>query len=115
MRGRQLCRIGATDYDESVSSLLYPGNQLSQYVLQDAVNALEQVLAVDVRERKHVILRLDGGFGTDENLNWALNLGSQLCAKNNSGRRAGAWGKRIDHWQEVEGGRRWVAVPEQQP
>lgn len=61
-----------------------------------------------------MILRLDAGFGTDENLNWALNLGYQLCAKNNSGRRAGAWGARIDHWQEVEANRRWVAEPPQQ-
>jgi hypothetical protein len=109
-----LCRIGATDYDESIRSLLYPGNQLSQYVLREAVYALEDVLNLSALRRKDICLRLDAGFGTDDNLNWALGLGYQLCAKNNSGRRAGSWGQQVQDWQEVEAGHRWVAIPKQQ-
>jgi hypothetical protein len=109
-----LCRIGATEYDESIGSLLYPGNQLSQYALQDAIYTLEHALNISASHRKNICLRLDAGFGTDERLNWALGLGYQLCAKNNSGRRAGTWGQQIQNWQEVEAGHRWVGIPEQQ-
>jgi len=109
-----LCRVGATDYDESISSLLYPGNRLSQYVLQDAIESMERVLNLRATQRHQVCLRLDAGFGTDDNLNWLLRQGYQLCAKSNSGRRAGNWGQKIVDWQEVEPNHRWVAIPEQQ-
>lgn len=109
-----MCRIGATDYDESIASLLYPGNQLSQAVLGEAVETLERVLGLRPEQRQQVCVRLDAGFGTDPNLAWLLQQGYQLCAKNNSGRRAGAWGQQVQVWQEIEPGRRWVATPLQQ-
>lgn len=94
--------------------MLYPGNQLSQYVLVDAVQTLEGVLHLRPEQRQRVCLRMDAGFGTDANLNWVLKQGYQLCAKNNSGRRAGAWGAQVQEWLEVEPGHRWVAIPAQQ-
>jgi len=103
-----------TRYDESVSSLLYPGNTLSQHVLKDAVWRQERVLHITALDRRYLWLRLDAGFGTDDNLNWALHQGYQLIAKNNSGRRAGAWGQRVSEWQEVKPGHRWVALPPDQ-
>lgn len=109
-----MCRIGATDYDESIASLLYPGNTLSQAVLQDAVWALENVLHIQPQQRCHLRLRLDAGFGTDENLEWVLRQRYQVVAKNNSGRRAGAWGRQVRDWQEADAGRRWVGMPPQQ-
>lgn len=109
-----MCRIGATDYDESITSLLYPGNTLSQAVLKDAVWALESVLRIQPAQRPRVCLRLDGGFGTDENLHWALRHRYQVVAKNNSGRRAGAWAQQVQEWQEIEAGRRWVGIPPRQ-
>jgi hypothetical protein len=93
-----------------VSSLLYPGNQLSQHVLREAVETLEQVLRLRPEQRRQVCLRVDAGFGTDNNLNWVLQQGYQLCAKNNSGRRAGAWGAQVQEWLEVDPGHRWVAL-----
>jgi hypothetical protein len=94
--------------------LLYPGNQLSQYVLRDAIFTLERVLNLSCEHRKDICLRMDAGFGTDDRLDWVLGLGYQVCAKNNSGRRAGAWGQQIQTWQEVEAGHRWVGIPQQQ-
>ncbi len=94
--------------------MLYPGNRLSQYVLQDAIDRLECALGLSYRHRQDVCLRMDAGFGTDHQLDWALGLGYQICAKNNSGRRAGAWGHQVQNWQEVEAGHRWVGIPEQQ-
>jgi len=112
--GRQLCRIGATDYNESIASILYPGNTLSQYALKDAVEKLEAVLNLTPQQRASVCLRLDAGFGTDENLDWSLRKGYQLVAKSNSGRRAGAWGERIQDWLVIEENRRWVGIPNEQ-
>jgi hypothetical protein len=97
-----------------VASLLYPGNTLSQAVLADAVSALERALRIQPAQRSQVCIRLDAGFGTDDNLNWLLRQRYQVVAKNNSGRRAGAWGQQVQEWQVLEPGRRWVAMPPQQ-
>jgi hypothetical protein len=83
-------------------------------VLVEAVETLERILCLHPEQRQQVCLRLDAGFGTDPNLDWVLKRNYQLCAKNNSGRRAGAWGSQVQDWQEVEPGRRWVATPIQQ-
>jgi hypothetical protein len=106
--------VGATDYGESITSLLYPGNTLSQDVLKDAVRAMEDVLGIDAPKRARVCLRLDGGFGTDANLEWLLGMRYQTVSKGNSGRRAGAWGRQVTEWQELEAGHRWVALPPKQ-
>lgn len=75
---------------------------------------LEKVLYLSEEQHQQVCLRLDAGFGTDDNLNWVLERGYQLCAKSNSGRRAGSWGQKIVDWQEVTPNHRWVALPQQQ-
>jgi len=93
-----------------VTSLLYPGNTLSQAVLQEAVWASERVLHIHPLQRAWITLRMDAGFGTDHNLQWALRQGYQVVAKNNSGRRAGMWGERVQDWQVIVPDQRWVAL-----
>ena len=83
-------------------------------MLLDAVESLERVLGLRPEHRQQICLRVDAGFGTDNNLNWVLRQGYQLCAKNNSGRRAGAWGAQVQEWQVVEPDHRWVALSPQQ-
>jgi hypothetical protein len=97
-----------------VASLLYPGNTLSEQVLQEAVWELETVLQLSSPQRQQTCLRLDGGFGTDANLNWLLKRGYGLIAKTKAGRRAGAWGRRVQDWQELPPGQRWIALAPQQ-
>lgn len=75
---------------------------------------MEAGLGLSPEQRWQVCLRLDAGFGTDENLEWALSQQYQLVAKNNSGRRAGAWGRTIQEWQVIQPDQRWVGVPEKQ-
>ena len=82
--------------------------------MQDAVWRLESVLQLGPRQRQQTCLRLEGGFGTDTNLNWALQRGYGLIAKNKGGRRAGAWGRRVQTWQELPPGQRWIALAPQQ-
>ena len=77
---------------------------------------MEETLRVSPRQRRHICLRLDGGFGTDDNLQWVLQRGYQLIAKSKSGRRAGAWGRQVQQWYELRPDQRWVAIaPRQLP
>lgn len=93
---------------------MYPGNTLSQHVLQASIGELEELLGLPWHARNQLCLRLDGGFGTDQNIDWVLSKGYQVVVKGLSGSRAGAWGKRIDNWQTIDPGRRWVGLPAQQ-
>ena len=46
-----------------------------------------RVLALDEKaNRMRIRLRLDGGFGTDENINFALSRGYELLVKMYSGK-----------------------------
>ena len=71
--GRQLARVLVPDTQEIVTEALYPGNRLSCQVFEEMVQQMETVLESDTQQqRRHICLRLDGGFGTDENINHAL-------------------------------------------
>jgi hypothetical protein len=71
--------------------LVYPGNQTSQACLRPTVAAVERVLGLTSAQRQRTVLRLDGGFGTDANLNWSLWHGYQVLSKGYSGKRAKAF------------------------
>ena len=107
--GRQLVRVGATDYREIIASLLYPGSQTSLKSLQPAVLTMERVLYLDPARQRNILLRLDGGFGSDDNLAWVLNRRYQLIAKGFSGKRAAAYARRVKKWTKIRPGERWVA------
>ena len=83
-------------------------------MLQAAIGQLETTLNLNWWHRKRTCIRIDAGFGTDSNLDWLLKQGYQVVAKNQSGRRAGAWGRRVEQWTVLVPDRRWVALPEQQ-
>jgi hypothetical protein len=90
-------------------SLLYPGNQTSQACLRPTVAAVERLLSLTPAQRRRIVLRLDGGFGTDTNLNWALWRGYHVLAKGYSGKRAKAFARLVTCWQELRPGERWIA------
>jgi Transposase DDE domain group 1 len=90
-------------------SLVYPGNQTSQACLRPTVAAAERVLGLTPAQRRRTVLRLDGGFGTDANLNWALWHGYQVLAKGYSGKRANACARAVSQWEELRSGERWIA------
>ena len=56
---------------------------------------MERVLALSEKaNRMRIRLRLDGGFGTDANINFALSRGYGLLVRMYSGNRASAsWQK----------------------
>jgi len=87
-RGRQLVRVTASQYGEVLYEKLYPGNTLSKEVLKETLREVERILELDEAKRKRTLIRLDGGFGTDENLNWLSWRGYQFIAKGYSALRA---------------------------
>jgi hypothetical protein len=76
--GRQLVRVSAPSYGEVIFSKLHPGNTNSWQVLKQTINEVERVLGSSPHKRQRTLIRLDGGFGTDENIEWLCFCGSIL-------------------------------------
>jgi len=108
--GRQLLRVSAPTYHETLGSVLYPGGQSGQAVFKPAVRAVQSWLEWSPDQRRQIIWRTDGGLGTDENINWALTHDYQVLMKGYNGKRANALARRIapPAWHEVRADK-WVA------
>lgn len=103
--GRQLARILVPRTQEIVAESLYPGNMTSCMVFKAMVKKMEQHLSLNTRAQRKVIrLRLDGGFGTDENINYALWRGYHLLAKVYSWKRANALARSVHEWVDISPG-----------
>jgi hypothetical protein len=66
--GRQLVRVSARNYGELIFQKLYPGYTLSLEVLKETLKEAERLLGSGRSQRERTLLGLDGGFGTDENV-----------------------------------------------
>lgn len=108
--GRQLARVQAPDYHETLFSRLYPGNQESGPAYRPVVEALDAFLQLTRTQKQRAILRSDAGFGSDANINFALDGGWQLLTKNKGGRRPQALAKQLapTAWLPLREDR-WVA------
>ncbi len=71
--------------------------------------AVERLLSLTPARRRRIVLRLDGGFGTDTTLNWALWQGYHVLAQGYSGKRAKAFARLVTCWQELRPGERGSA------
>ena len=101
--GRQLARVLMPDTHEIIAEELYPGNRLSCQVFVEMLSKTEQTLGLDTKDkRRRVCLRLDGGFGTEKNINHALWKGYQLLAKMFSGNRAKVLAQSVEQWVDTE-------------
>lgn len=114
MTGRQLARVGATTFREILHSQLWPGNTPSSLAFKPTILALEQLLPLAPYQRQSVLVRLDGGFGTDGNLTWLLQRGYSVLAKGFAGTRAAAQARRTVDWLTLRPGERWAAWAPQQ-
>jgi len=108
--GRQLARVHAPQYHETLFSRLYAGNQESSPTYKPIVDALDLFLALSVAKKQRTILRSDAGFGSDDNVNYALAAQWQVLTKNKGGRRPQAFAKQVaaEEWQALRSDR-WVA------
>lgn len=67
-------------------------------------------------QKQQTVFRTDSGFGSDENINYALNHDWQILTKGHGGKRPASFAKRIceESWSLV-GTERWVALVPQSP
>lgn len=93
-----MARVSAVNYRETIWSDLFVGKRLSVTCLRVAVLAAENALELAPERRKRVVWRLDGGFGSDDNLRWLLARDYQVLAKGYSGRRAQAIAQQVTRW-----------------
>ena len=98
LRGRQLARVSATQYCETLWSELYAGNRHTITCLEPAVLATESLLELTKAQRERIIWRLDGGSGSDQKVRWLLARDYQLVAKGYSNVRAHKWAKQVRRW-----------------
>ena len=100
--GRQLVRASAPLYGEVPFCKLHPGNTGSCGVLKGTIYELERVLKSTPGKRSRTLIRLDGGFGTDENLEWLCLRGYHFVVKGYGGGRAKKLAKSVaeEAWDE---------------
>jgi hypothetical protein len=103
--------VHAPQYHETLFSQLYPGKQQSSPTYLPVVAALDRFLAFSPAQKAHVVLRSDSGFGSDSNVNSALQDGWQVVTKSSGGRRPAALVRQVpdDAWLELRPDDRWVA------
>jgi hypothetical protein len=92
--------VSVIDYEETIWSEIFPGNQHTVQCLQPAVVAAESALELSPEQRKRTVWRLDGGAGRDEHLRWLIQRGYHVVAKGMSHSRAEALSKRVSRWDE---------------
>ena len=79
--GRKVLRWTASAYREILHETLLRGKASAVPALKTALGELETRLGWTRERRQRIVLRLDGGFGTTEVLNWLLSRGYQVVAK----------------------------------
>src|SRR5712671_2865663 len=87
-RGRQLGRVLATRYQESVADQLFDGKTQLATALQPLVCAAEAVLELDNARRAATLIRLDAGGGSVGDVNWLLERDYRVLAKDYSSVRS---------------------------
>ena len=67
-------------------------------------------MPLDERKKQRTVIRTDSGFGSDDNVNYALYQGWQVLTKGKGGRRPEAWAKQVavEDWYSL-GNDRWLA------
>src|SRR5881296_397628 len=109
--GRKTLRFTASDYREILHETLLRGKASAVPALKMALGELETHLGWTRERRQRMVLRLDGGFGTTEILNWLLSRGYQVVAKISHSGRVGKLRQSIGPWQPTSSpGREMAAV-----
>jgi hypothetical protein len=114
--GRQLVRVSAPAYHETLLSMIYPGSQSGLATFKTSVRMVENMLHLTREQRRQTVWRTDGGLGTDENINWALAHDYQVLMKGYNGKRANAFARQIHEqdWHPLREDR-WVAIVPKAP
>jgi Transposase DDE domain group 1 len=108
--GRKTLRFTASDYREILHETLLRGKASAVPALKTALVELETHLGWTRERRQRIVLRLDGGFGTTEILNWLLSRGYQVVAKISHSGRVGKLRQSIGPWQPTSSPGREIAA-----
>ncbi len=114
--GRQLVRASTPNYGEVIFSKLYSGNTNSCEVLKETMGEVERILGSSPQKRPRTLVRLDGGFGTDENVEWLSSCGYQFVVKGYGGSRAKKLARNVaeDAWREGPTAGQFLGIPAQE-
>jgi hypothetical protein len=109
--GRKTLRITASPYREILHETLLRGKATTVPALKAALLEVETHLGWSRERRAQIVLRLDGGFGTTEILNWLLSRGYQVVAKISHQGRVQKLRHAIGPWQPTSSpGREMAAI-----
>ena len=109
--GRKTLRITASPYREILHETLLRGTATAVPALKAALLEVETHLGWSRERRAQIVLRLDGGFGTTEILNWLLSRGYQVVAKISNHGRVQQLRHAIGPWQPTSSpGRAMAAI-----
>ena len=97
-RGRQLGRVLASRYHEIVVDQLFEGTTQLATALQPLVVAAEGVLDLDAAKRARTLIRVDAGGGSVDDINWLLERGYQVLAKDYSSVRSASLAASVMEW-----------------
>lgn len=113
--GRQLARVSASQYDEIVYEQIFPGNTpcMNLAVFKQMLEGALRVLGMAGNAKSQILIRLDGGYGTSEIINYLLAEGYQFVVKLYNGLRANKLGQALpeQEWQADScHGRSWALL-----
>jgi hypothetical protein len=108
--GRKTLRCTASDYREILHETLLRGKMSAVPALKTALGEVETRLGWTRERRQRIVLRLDGGFGTTEILNWVLSRGYPVVAKISHSGRVRKLRQAIGPWQPTSSPGRDIAA-----
>ena len=108
--GRKTLRITASQYREILHETLLRGKETAVPALKVALLEVETHLGWNRERRAQIVLRLDGGFGTTEILNWLLSRGYHVVAKISNHGRVHKLRQHLGPWQPTSSPGREVAA-----
>jgi hypothetical protein len=108
--GRKTLRITASAYREILHETLLRGKAGAVPALKTALQEVEIRLGWTRERRSRIVLRLDGGFGTTEVLNWLLSRGYQVVAKISHSGRVRKSRQVLGPWQSTSSPGRAIAA-----
>src|SRR5919199_6082505 len=108
--GRKILRSTASPYRELLHETLLRGKASAVPALKTALGEVETRLGWTRARRQRIVLRLDGGFGTTEVLNWLLSRGYQAVAKVSNSGRVRKLRQALGPWQPTSSPGREIAA-----
>jgi hypothetical protein len=108
--GRKTLRVTASDYREILHETLLRGKASAVPALKTALREVETRLGWTRERRQRIVLRLDGGFGTTEVVNWLLSRGYHVVTKISHSGRVRKLRQAIGPWQPTSSPGREIAA-----